>query len=193
MSDTEEFNFEKFGKSIGEFSAKLGEMFEKVGDDITDETIGEKISEKIAESFGDITDCEQLKEGTKLMKNLGDSVKKAIDKINHDNINVQIKTEGSNCPMKGCPMKGCPAIKGCPAFKSCPIVDPNSYDIDTLVVQYGLIQKRIQNLSQEQTKEFWGKYYGITNTNIEQLEEKIDDLSVQLTTLTNNIHKNISE
>lgn len=196
MSDNEEFDFKSFGENLGEFSTKLGEIFEKLGTAI-DEDIGEKVSEQFIESFGKISEeqKEQIEEGAQLMKGFTNSIKSALDDMTSQITFENNEKDNSECPIKKCPaFKGCSVsnnrgecpMKNCPAFKGCPILSGNN-DMDRLVAQYRVIQNKINSFDQDQTKEFWGKYYGITleSEDISRLEEKIDDITITLTTLQN--------
>ena len=63
-------------------------------------------------------------------------------------------------------------------------------DISSLADQYKLINQKIENLDENETKEFWSKYHGISSSNllniseaISRLEEKIDDITVEISTI----------
>ncbi len=182
MSDSEDkpkstFDFQDLARNIGDITSKVAEVFGNI--DNTDEGT---ISESFIKSLGDIDDNqrEQLEEFTKFVQGVSGSVKKIITDLD------EIPQEGLGSPdPKKCPTfqnimfkdySECP-MKKCPAFEKC---DLNTSNIDALVSQHRNIQNQINNLNEEEVREFWGKYYGISSISesIDRIENKIDDILI---------------
>lgn len=175
-----------------DFFNNIGNLFKGWND--------ENFSEKLGEAFAELVDPEQKEKGKELVDSISNSMKTMVESL--DEINKAAKIEvcnmeiPTNCPhvkveiqnTGECPVKSCPGIKLCPAIARCPRFGP----ISDLVNQYRDIQTRIEALNESDRKRFWAQYYEIPNTNnvienITNLNDKIDDITVELSTIKNNL------